>query len=210
MTATEAVPSSPPAPQSAPRSNAGEALLDSPDGTTRPVAHAMLAAFAAIEFALISGFWYRMLGLQPIDWSRFNGYLIAPQAGDVPRYLLGYLACSVNGFIFGLAYAYLIRPLLPLPVTRFGNFIAAQAVGVGMSVVALLWFTPLNFPDFHPGFFSTGFGWKLIIGTFVFHGAFFLQLSSFLDALGSKPWSPRLLFSKTLPVWPFAPTTAKS
>jgi hypothetical protein len=206
MTTTDAPLPLPLPLQRASSATAEAALPDSPDGTTRSLPHAMLAAFIAIEFALISGFWYKMIGLQQIDWSRFNGFLIAPQAGDVSKYLLGYLACSVNGFIFGMAYAYLVRPLLPLPTTRFGNFIGAQAFGVGMSVVALLWFTPLNFPAFHPGFFSTGFGWKLIVGTFVFHGAFFLQLTSFLDAFGKKPWSPRLLV-KTLPVWPFRTAT---
>ncbi|MER5436226.1 hypothetical protein [Streptomyces sp. NPDC002588] len=193
MTATEMLPSASSDPQGAAQASTGAAVPATADGSSRPVAHAMLAAFAAIQFALISGFWYRMIGLQKIDWSRFNGFLIAPQAGDVTKYVLGYVACSINGFIFGLAYAYLVRPLLPLPSTRFGNFIAGQAVGVGMSVVALLWFTPMNFPEFHPGFFSQGFGWKLIVGTFVFHGAFFLQLTSFLDALGSRPWSVRLI-----------------
>lgn len=189
MTATEALPPAPSGTGRPSQASAEAALPDTMDGSTRPVAHAMLAAFAAIQFALISGFWYRMIGLEKIDWSRFNGFLIAPQAGDVTKYVLGYVACSINGFIFGLAYAYLVRPLLPLPSTRFANFIAGQVVGVGMSVLALLWFTPMNFPEWHPGFFSQGFGWKLVVGTFVFHGAFFLQLTSFLDALGSKPWS---------------------
>lgn len=199
MTATEALPPAQSDHRRIPHASAGAGLADTADGSPRPVAHAMLAAFAAIQFALISGFWYRMIGLEKIDWSRFNGFLIAPQAGDVTKYVLGYAACSINGFIFGLAYAYLVRPLLPLPSTRFGNFIAGQVVGAGMSVVALLWFTPMNFPELHPGFFSQGFGWKLIVGTFVFHGAYFLQLTSFLDALGSKPWSVR----------PFGRTSAK-
>ncbi|MFH0178766.1 hypothetical protein ACIA6D_43710 [Streptomyces cacaoi] len=151
----------------------------------------MLAAFAAIQFALISGFWYRMIGLEKIDWSRFSGFLIAPQADDVTKYLLGYVASSINGLVFGLAYAYLIRPLIPLPSTRFGNFIAGQVIGVGMSVVALLWWTPANFPEFHPGFFSHALGVKIIIGTFVWHSALFLQLTSFLDALGTRPWTVR-------------------
>ncbi|MFE7841917.1 hypothetical protein ACFU53_39440 [Streptomyces sp. NPDC057474] len=178
--------------------NAALALTDgiqagSPDGSTRPVAHAALAAFAAIQFALISGFWYGMIGLDKVDWSRFGGHLIAPEASDVTRYLLGYMASSINGFIFGLAYAFLIRPLLPFSSTRLGNFIAGQLVGVGLSVVALVWWTPGNFPEFHPGFFSHALGWKIIVGTFVWHGAFFLQLTSFLDALGTRPWSvPRV------------------
>ena len=37
------------------------------------------------------------------------------------------------------------------------------------------------------------------VGTLVFHGAYFLQVTSFLDALGSKPWSVR----------PFGRTAAK-
>lgn len=165
--------------------------ISTPDGSTSPIGHAMLAAFIAIQFALISGFWYAMIGLDKVDWSRFSGFLIAPEAGDVTRYLLGYAASSINGFIFGLAYAFLIRPLLPLPSTRLGNFIAGQMVGVGMSVVALAWWTPLNFPEFQPGFFSHGLGIKLIIGTFVWHAAYFLQLTSFLDALGNRAWSVR-------------------
>ena len=193
MTATEALTPAPSEPHRTPLPSAVEPLMDTADGTTRPVAHAMLAAFAAVQFAAISGFWYRMIGLEKIDWSRFNGFLIAPHATDLQKFLLGYGAVSINGFIFALAYAYLVRPLLPLPSTRFGNFIAGQVVGVGMSVVALLWFTPLNFPEFHPGFFSQGFGWKLMVGTFVYHGAFFLQLTSFLDVLGRKPWSVRLM-----------------
>lgn len=193
MTATEALTPAPSEPHRTPLPSAVEPLMDTADGTTRPVAHAMLAAFAAVQFAAISGFWYRMIGLEKIDWSRFNGFLIAPHATDLQKFLLGYGAVSINGFIFALAYAYLVRPLLPLPSTRLGNFLAGQAFGVVLSVIALLWFTPMNFPEFHPGFFSQGFGWKLMVGTFVYHGAFFLQLTSFLDVLGRKPWSVRLM-----------------
>ena len=89
---------------------------DTQDGTSHPLPHAVLASFFGIQFALISGFWYGMVGLGKIDWSRFSGFLIAPKAGDTTQYLLGYLACSINGTIFGLAFLYLIRPLIPCAV----------------------------------------------------------------------------------------------
>ena len=100
-----------------PVTEAGGAASDSQDGSRHPLGHAMLSAFIAIQFALVSGFWYQMVGLGKIDWARFSGYLIAPKAADVTQYLLGYLASSVNGFIFGLVFVYLIRPLIPCRVT---------------------------------------------------------------------------------------------
>jgi hypothetical protein len=161
-----------------------------PDGSRHALPHAMLSAFIAIQFALISGFWYQMVGLGKIDWARFSGFLIAPNAPDVTQYLLGYLASSINGFIFGLVFAYLIRPVIPLPNSRIANFLAGQVAGVGLSLVALAWWTPANFPAFHPGVFSTGLGAKIIIGTFVWHAVYFFNLTSFLDALGPRPWAP--------------------
>jgi hypothetical protein len=168
-----------------------EPLIDSQDGTPRALPHAVLAAFIAIEFALISGFWYGMVDLGKIDWSRFSGYLIAPKAADVTQYLIGYLASSINGTIFGLAFLYLIRPLIPVPSTRIGNFIAGQITGVCLSVIALAWWTPANFPDFHPGAFSSNLGAKIIIGTFVWHAVYFLQLTSFSDAFGRHQWKAK-------------------
>jgi hypothetical protein len=172
---------------------AEQRVADSQDGSRHALPHALLASFVAIQFALISGFWYQMIGLGQIDWSRFSGHLIAPHAGDVTSYLLGYLASSINGTIFGLAFLYLIRPLLPIPSTRIGNFVAGQLAGIGLSVIAAGWWTPANFPDFHPGVFSTNLGAKIVIGTFVWHAAYFLQLTSFSDAFGTHQWRARRL-----------------
>jgi len=174
-----------------PVTEVGGTASDSQDGSRQPLGHAMLSAFIAIQFALISGFWYQMIGLGKIDWSRFSGYLIAPKAADVTQYLLGYLASSVNGFIFGLVFVYLIRPLIPLPSNRIANFFAGQAMGVVLSVIALAWWTPANFPAFNPGAFSTNLGYKIVVGTFVWHAAYFLNLTSFLDVLGPHPWQTR-------------------
>ncbi len=164
---------------------------DSQDGTSRPLTHAVLASFFGIQFALISGFWYQMVNLGKIDWARFSGFLIAPKAGDTTQYLLGYLACSINGTILGLAFLYLVRPLIPVPSSRLGNFVAGQLMGVVLSVIALAWWTPANFPEFHPGTFSSGLGSKIVIGTFVWHAVYFLQLTSFSDAFGSHQWKAR-------------------
>ena len=175
-----------------------EPLVDTQDGTLRALPHALLASFIAIEFALISGFWYGMIGLGKIDWSRFSGFLIAPKAADVTQYLLGYLASSINGTIFGLAFLYLIRPVIPLPSTRIGNFAAGQIMGVVLSVIALAWWTPANFPEFHPGVFSSNLGVKIIIGTFVWHAVYFLQLTFFSDAFGKHQWKAKGISLKNL------------
>jgi hypothetical protein len=162
---------------------------DSQDGSRYPLPHAMLASFISIQFALISGFWFHMIGLVKIDWPRFNGHLIAPAAPDVIQYLLGYLASSVNGFIFGLVFIYLIRPLIPVRAARVNNFLVGQAVGLVLSIVTCVWWIPGNFPEFHVGFFSGNLGSKIIIGTFIWHVAFFINLTSFTDAFGKRPWT---------------------
>jgi len=115
------------------------------------------------------------------------------KASDTTQYLLGYLASSINGTIFGLVFLYLIRPLIPLGHNRIGNLFAGQIVGLGLSVVALAWWTPANFPEFHPGAFSHNLGSKIIIGTFVWHAVYFLQLTSFSDVLGRHPWRARAI-----------------
>jgi hypothetical protein len=175
-----------------------EPLVDTQDGTLRALPHALLAAFLAIEFALISGFWYGMIGLGKIDWSRFSGFLIAPKASDITQYLVGYLASSINGTIFGLAFLYLIRPLIPIPSTRIGNFVSGQIMGVVLSVIALAWWTPANFPQFNPGVFSSNLGVKIIIGTFVWHAVYFLQLTCFSDAFGKHQWKARGISLKSI------------
>ncbi|GAA3828615.1 hypothetical protein ACFS5L_11380 [Streptomyces phyllanthi] len=51
MTATEALPPAQSAPRGMPHASAGAALPGTADGSTRPVAHAMPAAFAAVRSA---------------------------------------------------------------------------------------------------------------------------------------------------------------
>jgi hypothetical protein len=139
-----------------------------------------------------------MVGLGKIDWSRFSGFLIAPKESDITQYLVGYLASSINGTIFGLAFLYLIRPLIPIPSTRIGNLVSGQIMGVVLSVIALAWWTPANFPQFNPGVFSSNLGVKIIIGTFVWHAVYFLQLTCFSDAFGKHQWKARGISLKSI------------
>ncbi len=151
------------------------------DVASTRLATAMIASFVAIEVAMITGAWYGMVGLDKIDWARFNGLLLIPEGSDLAQLTFGWFIVSVNGFIFGLIFVYLIRPVLPFPLTPWGNFAAGQLVGAVMSTLALLWWTPGNFPQFDPGFFSNNLGWKVHAGTYLWHAVFFFHLTSFYD-----------------------------
>ena len=60
------------------------------------------------------------------------------------------------------------------------------------------WWTPANFPEFHPGVFSSNLGVKIIIGTFVWHAVYFLQLTCFSDAFGKHQWKAKGISLKSI------------
>lgn len=150
---------------------------------------ALVAAVVSTHMATVTGYWYRMIGFVngqgyvTLDWPAFNGFLIMPKASPWEQWVSGFLLHSLTGICFGLIYAYLIHPRLPLPNTMWGNMGKALIWGGILAVISALWWTPANFPEFNPGFLALNLGWKTTVGIFIWHVVYGVHLGAFYNPL---------------------------
>lgn len=153
---------------------------------------ALVAAIVSTHMATVTGYWYRMIGFDPanknfytLDWPAFNGLLIRPGATlfSWEQWVAGFLMHSLTGICFGLIYAYLIHPRLPLPNTMWGNMGKALIWGEFLALVSALWWVPSLFPAFNPGFLSLNLGWRTTVGIFIWHAVYGIHLGAFYNPL---------------------------
>lgn len=152
---------------------------------------ALVAAVVSTHMATVTGYWYQMIGFKngegfvTLDWPAFNGLLIRPQATlfGAEQFVAGALFHTLTGICFGLIYAFLIHPRLPLPNTMWGNLGKALIWGEFLALVSALWWVPANFPAFNPGFLSLNLGVKTTVGIFIWHAVYGVHLGAFYNPL---------------------------
>jgi hypothetical protein len=118
----------------------------------------LVASVVAMHVATITGFWYAVINLPPVDWNHFNGTYLLPafsEAGYAQVFLTGWVFHFLTGVALGTIFAFLIRPLLPIPYTLWGNLGAAVGFGVFLALVSMFLLVPLVDPyGANPGFMS--------------------------------------------------------
>ncbi len=149
--------------------------------------YALLAAFVATHIATVSGYWYKIIGIPVLGWPGFNGILLLGHTGTgatgTQQFWAGTVYHYMTGICYGLIFAFLIHPLIPIKNTMLGNIGKALIwSGVLATLSALLW-VPRNFPEFHPGFFTNNLGWKTVIGIFIWHAVYGFHLGAFYNPL---------------------------
>ena len=159
--------------------------------TKHRLTYALLAAFVSTHIATVSGFWYRIIELPNLSWPAFNGILLIPGESVTQQFWSGTLYHYLTGICYGLIFAYLIHPVMPIPNTVLGNIGKALIWGWALAFVSAGLWVAKNFPDFNPGFFSHNLGWKTVLGIFVWHGVYGLHLGAFYNPMSESAVAER-------------------
>jgi hypothetical protein len=156
-----------------------------------PVGSSLLAGAVATQFATVFGIWFKGFGLPTLNWPAVNGALIIPTASASSQYFAGWISHFADGVFFGLLFALLFHPLVPLRNTILGNIIKAILYGSVLAIISAGWFVPyVAYPHSGAGIFSSGFGWKLVFGIFLWHWIYGYFLGSVYCPLPKQPVLP--------------------
>jgi len=151
------------------------------------IAFALLAAFVATHMATVSGYWYKIIGIDPLGWPQFNGILLLVHRGSggsgVDQFWAGTVYHYGTGISYGLIFAFLIHPLLPIRNTLVGNIGKALIWGFLLATLSALLWVPRNFPEFDPGVFSVDLGWDVVVGIYLWHAVYAVTLGAFYNPL---------------------------
>lgn len=152
---------------------------------------AILAGLVGTHVASVLGFWFGGFGLTRLDWNTANGLVYLPKADPLAQFLFGGLMHYIDGVLFGVLFALTFHPRMPWANSESGNIIKGLAFGTVLAVIALLILTPLIYAPARgadAGFFSLNFGWKYIVGNFLFHWVYGAHLGLIYSPL--EPASP--------------------
>jgi hypothetical protein len=156
-----------------------------------PVGSSLLAGAVATQFATVFGIWFRGFGLPTLNWPAVNGALIIPTSSASAQYFAGWISHFADGVFFALLFALLFHPLVPLRNTILGNIIKAILYGSVLAIISAAWFVPyVAYPHSGAGIFSSGFGWKLVFGIFLWHWIYGYFLGSVYCPLPKQPVLP--------------------
>ncbi|MGB6453292.1 MAG: hypothetical protein WBH47_02275 [Streptosporangiaceae bacterium] len=153
-----------------------------------PVGSSLLAGGVATQFATVFGIWFKGFGLPTLNWPTVNGALIIPTASPGAQYFAGWISHFADGVFFALLFALFFHPLVPLRNTILGNIIKAMLYGSVLAIISAAWFVPyVAYPHSGAGVFSSGFGWKLVFGIFLWHWIYGYFLGSVYTPLPRQP-----------------------
>ena len=137
--------------------------------SAHPIGSSLLAGAVATQFATVFGIWFRGFGLPVLNWPTVNGQLIIPTSSPGIQYFAGAISHFADGVFFALLFALLFHPFVPLRNTMLGNLIKALLYGTVLAIISAAWWVPAVYIPHHAGFLSTGLGWKLTFGIFLWH-----------------------------------------
>src|SRR5579863_964665 len=137
--------------------------------TAHPILGALLAGAVATQMATVFGIWFTGFGLPQLNWPTANGALIIPKASVGAQYFAGELSHFTDGIVFALLFALLFHPFIPVRNTIGGNLVKAFLYGTVLALISASWWVPALLVPHHAGFLSTGLGWKLTFGIFLWH-----------------------------------------
>jgi hypothetical protein len=147
----------------------------------------LIAGFIATFIATITGFWYKIIHLPPVDWNRFNGTYLVGNGGTSDFEIF------LTGIALSLAFVFLVRPKIALPYTQLGNLEAAVIWGVVLGLISMFIITPYLDPyGASPGFMSLDLqladaegdlrpGWQSPLVILIWHLVYGIQLGAFYN-----------------------------
>ncbi|MGW2999738.1 hypothetical protein [Streptomyces sp. NPDC001155] len=95
------------------------------------------------------------------------------------KFLVGGLSHYVDGMVFAVLHACALQPALRWRSTVRGNLAKGLIFGTLLACISVSLMTPFVFAPargLHPGFLSLDFGWKYVLGVFLWHWVYGLHL----------------------------------
>lgn len=138
------------------------------------VGASVLVGLIATQLSTYFGYVFPAIGLPTLPWPLFNGVLAAPMEdyGTTGSYFVGQSLHFVNGIVFAILFAVLIRPLMPFRNTHAGNVLSGLLFGLVMTIISIGLLVPYAYvPKQGYGFFSFygPDGWKMPAGVLLWH-----------------------------------------
>ncbi len=138
--------------------------------TDHAIGSSLLAGAVATQLATVFGIWFRGFGLPTLSWPAVNGAIAVPTASTGAQFAIGEFTHTIDGIVFALLFALLVHPRIPLRNNTLGNLGKGMIYGTALAILSAAWWVPyVAFPHSGAGVFSTGFGWKLVFGIFLWH-----------------------------------------
>ncbi len=147
-----------------------------------PVGGALLAGLLATHVTTMIGYYLVGVGLPELRWADFNGFFLgttAEKIGSTGSFFGGFMLHTVDGLMFALLYAAMIRSRIPIPNTTMGGIAKGIIWGLVLGLISIGFLIPYvylrkNSPSGFGGglgvFSSQGpDGWKLPIAVLIWH-----------------------------------------
>lgn len=154
---------------------------------------AMLAGLIAVHIASVLGFWFGGFGLTRLDWNTANGLVYLPEGEPFQQFMVGWAMHYLDGIVFAVLFAVALHPLMPWRNTDAGNAAKGLVFGTALAVIALAVLTPLIYAPARgaqAGVFSSNFGWKYVLGVFLFHWIYGLHVGLIYNPLPDQDLRP--------------------
>jgi hypothetical protein len=162
---------------------------------------ALVAGFVATHIATVTGYWYHGINLPDLGWPNFNGLLLLGQeSSQLAQFWAGTVYHTFTGISFALFYAYIVHPRIPLPNSRGGNVVKGILFGLVLATLSAGWWVPQLFNQIFErdlGWFSQNVGellgaggWEVILGIYLWHIIWGLNLGLLYNPLPPEPSSP--------------------
>jgi hypothetical protein len=159
--------------------------------TERPLAGALVASFVATHLATVMGYWFHGLSFggarfPDAGWPSFNGFLLVPNESGIAQFWAGSVYHFFTGMCFSLTFCLLLFPMFKGKNTVGGNIAKGVIYGLVLATLSALWWVPQLFPGIHAGFFSHNLGLKAVLGIYLFHIIYGVNLGAFYSPLPTE------------------------
>ncbi len=147
-----------------------------------PVGGALLAGLLATHITTMIGYYLVGIGLPGLAWADFNGFFLATpleQFGSSGSFFTGFTLHTVDGLMFALLYAAMIRSRIPIPNTTVGGIAKGIIWGLVLGLISIGFLIPYVYlRKDSPTTFGGGLGlfsfegpdeWKLPVAVLLWH-----------------------------------------
>jgi hypothetical protein len=120
-----------------------------------------------------------------------NRGIVVPTASPAAQFAIGKFTHTIDGTVFALLFALLVHPRIPLPNSTLGNLGKGMIYATALAILSAAWWVPyVAFPHLGAGIFSTGSGWKLAFGIFLWHWIYGYFLGTIYNPLAADKGGP--------------------
>jgi hypothetical protein len=147
-----------------------------------PVLGPAVIGVIATQVATMCGYYMVGVGLPELRWADFNGFFLATTAepiGSTGSFFGGFMLHTLDGIVFAILFAALVRDKLPGANNTLGGIIKGVTWGLILGIISIGFLIPYVYLRVnHPSGFGGGLGlfsfegpdeWKLPLAVLLWH-----------------------------------------